>query len=142
MKWYGSITNRLQENKNNLGRDIMVGDDITKYLWSDRTCYYVTKVEEQKHITIRQYEVIADRDKPGGMGHQNWLYFKTRKEANDYLNKYGLGERETWEHQEIELVYRYGKWREKYTDRDGKVQYRGNWNISFGIRDFYNDWEF
>lgn len=142
MKWYGSISNRLQENKNNLGRDIMVGDDITKYLWSDRTCYYVTKVKNQKHIFIKEYEIIADRDKPGGMGHQNWLYFKTRKEANDYLNKYGLGEREIWEHQEIELVYRYGKWREKYIDRNGKIQYRGNWDISFGIRDYYFDWEF
>lgn len=142
MKWYGSISNRLQENRNNLGRDIMVGDDITKYLWSDRTCYYVTKVEDQKHITIREYEVIADREKPGGIGHQNWLYFKTRKEANDYLTKYGLGEVVSFGDREIELVYRYGKWREKYTDRDGKAQYRGNWNISFGIRDYYYDWEF
>lgn len=142
MKWYGSITNRLQENKNYNGRDIQVGDDLTRYYWSDRSCYYVTKVVDQKHITIREYEIIADREQQGGIGHQNWLYFKTRKEANDYLNKYGLGEEEIWEHKEIELVYRYGKWREKYTDRDGKVQYRGNWDISFGIRDYYYDWEF
>lgn len=142
MKWYGSISNRLQENKNNLGRDIMVGDDITKYLWSDRTCYYVTKVQDQKHITIREYEIIADREKPGGMGHQNWLYFKTKKEANDYLAKYGLGEDVSFGDREIELVYRYGKWREKHFDRNGKPYYGGNWNISFGVRDYYFDWEF
>lgn len=149
MKWYGNLDNRLMEGKT--VPEIKEGMDITMYYWSDRTCYYVTKVVDQKHIFVKEYEVVADRDKEGGMGHQNWCYFKTKKECNDYLLKYGLGKQlnNIIEDEPEEWVFRYNKWKRvarkdgwtgeplekpKYYDLSGKV--------SFGVRDYYYDWSF
>ena len=148
-KLYGNLTNRLEENRNFTGRDIQVGDDITEYLWSDRHCYYVTRVVDQKHIFVKPYEVCADHDKEGGMGHQNWLYFKTCREMHEYLNKYYPERQQNLddikENGEIELVFRYGHW---YTKQDywydvklEKPRYN-KINISIGVKDYYYDWEF
>ena len=146
-KWYGSVCNRIGEGRQY--EEIKEGTDITMYYWSDRTCYFVTRVVDAKHIFVKQYEVVGDRSKPGGMGHQDWLYFKTRKEANQYLNenvdkkfleKYGgYPVENVRENPEEEWVFRYGKWMEKIGDK----QYRKlNGQVSFGIRDYHYDWEF
>ena len=194
IKFEGNLTNRLMEGENFTNREIKVGDDITMYHWSDRDCYYVTEVISQKEIKVLPWQVCADQEKPCGMGHQDWLYFRTVKEMNDYLNsfkpeypngkkfRYDLEPKEpnpqTW-------VYRYNKWMKKielnyntlyeiakndvrnpedksmverimrmyvrvddekfakilngetvciYEDLSGK--------ISFGIKDYYYDWEF
>lgn len=155
MKLYGNLDNRLEENKNYLGREIKVGDDLTKYYWSDRRCYYVTRVENQKHIFIKRYEICADHHKEGGMGHQDWLYFKTCREMQEYINscvdegllpdycKHDLSEIK--ENSEVELVFRYGAWYEVqrtwYDVVLEKPKYHKT-NISFGVRDYYYDWEF
>ena len=156
-KLYGSLNNRFEENHNyNDDHLIHEGDDITKYLWSDRTCYYVTRVIDQKHIFVKPYHVCADHHKEGGMGHQNWLYFKTCKEMHEYLNKCideGLipcekqNLDEIKEDHEEEWVFRYNKWKQVIkTDYLGnplpKPQYVDVGNISFGVRNYYYDWEF
>ena len=185
---YGSLNNRLEENHNYTGRELKAGDDITMYYWSDRHCYYITKVINQKRIFVKKYEVVADREKVGGQGHQNWLYFKTTKECNEYLKKYFPNDnRSDIETREEEWVYRYGGWYEamRYTkatwekclenaakdckdpnnkeavynlarlyfrlgDEDlnkvlsGKeiVKYIKLQPVSFGVKDYYYDWEF
>lgn len=105
-KLEGSLINRLQEGHNFTGRELRVGDDITMYYYSDRKCYYITEVISQTKIKVKEYEICADHSKGAGMGHQDWLYFKTKKECNKYLNKYFPGtyvetpkenEPETWE---------------------------------------------
>lgn len=117
-KWYGSLDARLAEGKNYLGREeLRSGDDITMYYYSDQHCYYIDEVINQKEIKVKQYYVCADHSKKdlGYGGHQEWLYFKTLKEHNDYiktvnprtqLDYAGEPEAMTW-------VYRYGKWQEK-----------------------------
>ena len=118
----GSFINRLMEGKNFTGEELKEGVDITMYLYTDRKCYYITKVYNQKRIAVKQYYVCGDHSKPGGMGHQNWLYFKTSKEEVDYLSQVhpeykwttnGDPEPDIW-------VYRYGKWQreEPYTLED------------------------
>lgn len=187
-KWYGSISNRIDEGKNyNEDKLIHEGDDITMYYWSDRRCYYVTKVVNQKRIFVKKYEVVADREKEGGMGHQNWLYFRTVKECNDYLKKYGLGYDEVYENSEEEWVYRYNNWYQAFrynlntwnkclenAKKDCKnpddeeavknlarfymrlspeelekvlsgkevVKYYKLQKVSFGVKEYYYDWEF
>lgn len=176
MKLYGNLTNRFEENKNyNKDKQIHVGDDITKYHYSDRTCYYVTEVLSQKHIKVKKYYVCADHSKPGGLGRQNWLYFKTRAEYNKYINSV-FKDRDLDENVKddspIELVYRYNKWmlKDTYTPKDldsenmfgnklrdvfftnkevkkleeGKniSRYYNFGNISFGVKDYYYDYEF
>lgn len=154
-KWYGSLDNRLEENKNYLNREIKVGDDLTEYMYSDRHCYYITKVENQKHIFVKSYQVCADHEKTNGMGHQDWLYFKTNREMQEYTNQCvdkGLlpdycrhDLTEIKENGETELVYRYGGWykvtRYWWGKKLEKPQYH-KVNISFGVRDYYFDWEF
>lgn len=158
MKWYGNLTNRLEEGKQY--EDIKVGTDITMYLWSDRNCYYVTEVIDEKHIKVKSWVVIADRTKPGGPGHQNWVYFKTHKEASDYLKSFGLEGYidEDYESEEETWVYRYNKWQKMHrfteenycTDKEKKsLEKKGYYDryfdlsgkVSFGVRDYYYDWE-
>lgn len=152
MKWYGNVANRIEENRG-FNQEIKVGMDVTRYDWSDRHAYYITRVESQKRFFMKEYEVIADREKANGMGHQNWLYFKTRKECHEYLNKHLKPcpkfnfETEPYpteglqENPEEEIVFRYGHWYKKYTDYFGQVKY-SKINISLGVRDYYYDWEF
>lgn len=124
-KMYGLITNRLEEGRT--VDEITIGMPITMYHWSDRTCYYVTEVIDQKHIKVKKYRVCADREKTGGMGHQNWLYFKTAKEEYDYLIKYFPDTRLNDEYPEEEWVYRYNTWKTAY-----------NYDQKF-VDDYYED---
>lgn len=160
MKLYGNLTNRLEENKQY--KDLTVGTDITMYHWSDRTCYYVTKVIDAKHIFVKKYFVCADHDKATGMGHQDWVYFKTLKEMHRYLVDHGFDAfeyDESCEAVEEEWVYRYNKWMRKViyttenycTDRELKSLHTNGYyvryfnlsgNISIGVRDYFYDWEF
>ena len=172
MRAYGNLINRIEEGHNfNSDKQIHVGDDVTMYHFSDRTCYYVTDVIDQKHIKVKKYHICADHDEEPMSN--NWKYFKTRKEENDYLKKYFPDrefEENPKENSDIELVYRYGKWKEvsTYTDlnetndfgvpfkdflftkndikklEEGKPVYKYNdfGSISFGVRDFYYDYSF
>ena len=172
-KVYGNLINRFDEGKNfNKDKQIYIGNDITMYWYSDRTCYYVTDVINQKHIKVKRYWICADRDLPGGMGHQNWKYFKSRNEENEYLKQYGLGEDTTYPEEESEDWYfRNNKWKRGHTYTLDKINsMKGdffNWSIftekeyakiqsggevtkyftleapiSFGVRDYHYDWEF
>lgn len=187
-KWYGSINNRIEEGHNyNKDKLIHVGDDITMYLWSDRHCYFVTRVVDQKHIFVKKYEICANQEGEGGMGHQDWMYFKSVKECNEYLKKYGKGHKgEIFEYTEDEWVFRYNSWKQvsRFTKdkwdkclQEAKEKFPYNLNqqksfarylfalgdedfqkvmdgkevvkyhplsgkVSFGVRDYYFDWEF
>lgn len=154
--------NRFDEGKNyNDDHQIHIGDYITMYHWSDRTCYHVTEVENQKRIKVKRYYVCADHAAAGGRGHQEWKYFETKDAMNKYLDAYFPGtyteheeepEAETW-------VYRYNKWmretthtKENYcTDKELKSLEKNGYyhryselsgKISFGVRDYFYDWSF
>ena len=138
-KWYGNVMNRLAEN--GPSAPIEVGTDITEYLWSDRECYYVTEVISQKCVKVRRYHVIADLDKEGGMGHQNWVYFKTAKERNEYLEAHGKEVYSDYEYPDQTWVFRYNSWWTAHRSADG-TSYSKNPKVRFGVRDYYYDWEF
>lgn len=112
MKFYGNVTNRFEEG-HNFTEDKMIheGDDITMYYWSDRTCYYVTKVIDQKHIFVKRYYVCADHDAPSMSN--TWKYFKSHKEMNEYLRKYFPDT--TYEDNDInaeeEWSFKYNNWK-------------------------------
>lgn len=154
-KLYGSLTNRIMEGHiyNEDGK-IHEGDDINMYYWSDVRCFFVTEVENPKRIKVREYEVVADRSKPGGIGHQDWLYFKKNNELHEYLNRYGIKDCnrdpyeidavDTWCSHEQTWVFRYNGWWKEYHNGDGKKCYHKLEKISIGkdIRAFYYDWTF
>ena len=56
-KWYGNLNNRIMEQGKD-AEEITVGMGVTEFYWSDRHAYEVTKVTDQKHITIREYKHI------------------------------------------------------------------------------------
>lgn len=115
---YGSVSARFEEGRNyNVDKLIHEGDDITMYYWSDQHCYYVTRVESQQSIFVKQYHVCADHSQPGGCGHQNWLYFKTAKEEAEYLNKHcpNTYRDDLPEDEEENWVYRNNSWKQKLT---------------------------
>ena len=172
-KWYGNVTNRIEEGRNyNKDKQIHVGDDITKYHWSDRTCYYVTEVIDQKHIKVKRYYVCADHSKESMTN--SWKYFKSRKEMNNYLKQFFHDHEcsDVDNYCEEEWVYKWGSWRSvtKYTKDDlvstnmfgvplidyffsdseisklknNKIVYRYKklQPISFGVKDYYYDYSF
>lgn len=139
-KWYGNIMNRLEEGK--AFAPIQVGTDITMYYWSDRTCYYVTEVISDRYIKVHPYSICADHSQGGGMGHQDWLYFKTNAERDEYLKGFFPDHKPCeYEPKDEEWVYRYKSWYRKERTPDGTV-YSKLPKVSFGIRNYYYDWEF
>lgn len=57
MKLYGSLNNRLDENKKYC-KEIEVGTYATKYYYTDREAYEVVEVIDQNHIKIRRLNAI------------------------------------------------------------------------------------
>lgn len=60
-KWYGSLNNRLEENKMFCGT-IEVGTGVTEYMWSDRHPYEVVEVKDQKNVAIRRMNHECPKD--------------------------------------------------------------------------------
>ena len=69
---------------------------------------------DQKHIKVRRYYTCADHEKAYGMGHQEWMYFKTWDEWNKYQAKYFPEHHNPDDHKEEPeaetWVFRYNKW--------------------------------
>lgn len=61
MKLYGSLENRLEENRQFV-EEIKVGTGVTEYSYTDREAYEVIAVKDQKHITIRRldHKLVGD----------------------------------------------------------------------------------
>ncbi len=120
MKLYGSLNNRLDENKyfNGTENNLKVGTLATEYYWSDRKPYEVVKVINQKHIFIR--ELDAKRIDNNGMSDSQHYEYSSNEN-----NK------------EIELKFTYGHWR---IIRKDKSSIRIN--ISFGCAEKYYDYSF
>lgn len=53
--WYGSLQNRLEENRT-FCDEIKIGTGMTEYSWSDRHPYEVIAVADQKHVTVRRLD--------------------------------------------------------------------------------------
>lgn len=166
--WYGNLSNRLEEGKNFSGHEISIGDDITMYYYSDRTCYYVTEIVSRKplKIKVRRWYTCADHSKAGGMGHQDWMYFKTLDAMNKYLSGFFPESYNADEHREepeaSTWVFRYNKWMEEIrinrmpypedcTKREREHFEKYGWynhyhdlpgRVSFGVRNYHYDWEF
>ena len=54
-EWYGSLNNRLEENRQFVP-EIKVGTGMTEYYWSDREPYEVIDVKDQRHVTVRKMD--------------------------------------------------------------------------------------
>lgn len=117
-RWYGSINNRLDENRM-FCKDITIGTKVTEYLYSDRNPYEVTKVIDQKHVFIRAYKCIPT----GEPMSNNWAIISNP------------------ENPEIEIKFVWHHWRKVLKNRKtGKISY-SKMNLSFGVAEKYYDYE-
>lgn len=118
-KWYGSLNNRLEENKMYCD-EIKVGTGVTEYSWSDRTPYEVIEVKNQKDVIVRK----LDHKKADDIEFSNnWILISN---PDNYSG---------------ELVYRYNAWYWKYKRLNGETYY-SKANVSFGVADYYYDYSF
>lgn len=137
-KWYGSINNRIDENKMYC-KKIEVGTWLTEYSWSDRTPYEVVKAVNQNNVFVRelghkhvgngemdnQWELFSDetktvRELKKRYGYWNWVVTLTNNSHDCLLTT-----------DEIEKI-----------NKDGKAIRYVRTNVSFGIGEYYYDYEF
>ena len=128
MKLYGSLTNRLEENKNHTNKDIEVGTLATVYLWSDRNAYEVIKVFNQNHLIIRRLSAKRT-DKNFQSECQEYMFSSNPNNRTMEIKKRKNGK--GWN--EIRRYELDGKQHSKAVEQV---------NISFGVADEYYDYSF
>lgn len=98
----GSFSNQMMGNNATIPE---IGKGATELMYSDRECYEVVEVSENKKTARLQcLKAVWDKSKPGGIGHQNWILEPTEKY--------------------ITVVYRYGSWYTKVKSIDFTKQFR------------------
>lgn len=144
--WYGSLDNRLEENKQ-FCEEIKVGTGVTEYYYTDRRAYEVIEVKDQKHVVIREYD-----HKATGEGFTNqWkltsnennhtielvkrgnYWYEAKTATIDHVNN-SNPEVRLWvalNGFDVDKIKKSGK-QTKYTKR----------NVSFGVADYYYDYSF
>lgn len=139
MEFYGSLDNRLEENKMYCEK-IEVGTGMTEYSYSDRKAYEVIKVVDQGHVFVREYDHKKADDIPMS---NNWEL------VSNQFNPVR------------ELKFRYGKWNwvihytrdsikncviypkcyQEVIAKGYGIEYSSA-NVSFGVADYYYDYSF
>lgn len=146
-KWYGSLINRLEENKMYC-KEITVGTGMTEYSWSDRHAYEVIEVVDQKHVVVREYDHIHQGD---GYMDNSWKLVSNVDNPSRALERRGNvwywtstltadDVRHLSPEQELRLAlagYDIQRIRDK-----GKQTKRRKANVSFGVADYYYDYSF
>ena len=151
-KWYGSLNNRVEENRQYC-KEIKVGDGMTEYFWSDRHAYEVVNVIDQKHVEVRKYDVkhigdsyenkwelISDESKPIQYITKRGKYWYTvstctAERAREILAKSDNLDERLWAcHNgfDLQAIASEGKDKKKYHKH----------NFSFGVAEYYYDYEF
>lgn len=151
MKFYGSVNNRLEENKMYCN-EIKVGTGMTEYYWSDRHAYEVVKVIDQKHIVVREYD-----HKHIGEAYENkWELVSNENNAEREMER--RGDRWYWvstlyaedlnnipndnDGEITKLHLRLAGYDLEKVAEKGKQTKRYRANVSFGTADYYYDYEF
>lgn len=148
MKLYGSLENRLEENKM-FCEEIKVGTGMTEYSWSDREAYEVVGVKDQKHVTVRKFdhklrgdamsndwELISNEENPEIEMEKRGKYWYSVSTVTKEMLEAAEGDVEKLLWLAIN-GYEPEKIREK-----GKQTKRTRRNVSFGHADYYYDYEF
>lgn len=155
-KWYGSINNRIEENKQ-FCEEIKVGTGMTEYFWSDRHAYEVIAVKDQKHVTVREYDhKRPDTDKDYSYSNEWVLVSNEKNPAIDLVKrgKYWYSTTVCTVERAKEILYKSGNIDERiWASNNGfdlteivksgkdKTKYHRK-NVSFGVADYYYDYSF
>lgn len=155
MKLYGSLNNRFEENKQYCDK-IEVGTGMTEYSWSDRHAYEVVEVKDQKHVKVREYDHVMDGEPMTNswklvsneenpvktlVKRGNYWYYTTTVTADDVKKYDDEAETESDRLNFIIWLCQLGVNKEEVLAK-GKVTKYHRTNVSFGIADYYYDYEF
>lgn len=165
MKFYGCLTNRLEEGKQFVD-EIKVGTGVTEYYYSDRKPFEVIEVITQQHIIIREldskridnngmsdaqsYEYISNEKNPKyELVLRNGIWFKVYEiNKNTWLARAEQMVKEN-SFKTCDAAYRYIKAMAGLTDKQyekvelGKsVKKYIKMNISIGFANKYHDYTF
>lgn len=145
-KWYGSVNNRLDENRMFCDK-IEVGTGMTEYMWSDCHAFEVVEVDDQKHIKVRRLDHIID----GDVYENKWKLVSNENNPIHVMTKRGnywywttiitadiLNENTI----ESKLVLAHNNIDANVLRRKGKVVRYRRANVSFGVARYYYDYEF
>ena len=147
--WYGSIQNRIEENRM-FCDEIRVGTGMTEYSYSDRHAYEVIEVKDQKHVVVRvldhkhvgdgcmdnAWELLSNEDNP--------TYYMTKRGKYWYFTNTLTSEDIVGIDDDMELRLRVvlsGFEPEKIKANGSQTRYRRA-NVSFGVAEYYYDYEF
>lgn len=152
-KWYGSLNNRIEENRQYCPQ-IEVGTGMTEYFWSDRHAYEVVEVEDQKHVYVRKYEA-----KHVGDSYENkWELISDESKPKQYITKRGkywywtvkvdssildeIDKAEGDEKWQLQMFLCHNNILAEDLRAKGKITRYHRANVSFGVADYYYDYEF
>ena len=154
MKLYGNLTNRLEEN--HMFCDVIeVGTGMTEYFYSDRHAYEVIEVIDQKHIKVREYdhkhtgdgymdnswELISNENNPvRAMTKRGDYWYWTTVITSDIVEEYNKGDAET--RMNISLFLAQNGLNVSDLEVRKKITRYHRANVSFGVADYYYDYEF
>jgi hypothetical protein len=146
--WYGNLTNRLEENRM-FCKEIEVGTGMTEYSYSDRHPYEVVEVKDQKHVKVRELDHKHVGD---GCMDNNWELVSNENNSVRMLTKRG----KYWywtvvvtkdilnsiDKIETQLFLCHNNINVDQLKEKGKVTRYRRANVSFGVADYYYDYEF
>lgn len=146
-KWYGSIDNRLEENKQ-FCPVIEIGTGMTEYFYSDRHAYEVIEVKDQKHVTVRElrhihegngsmdnrWTLVSDPDgRERNMVKRGKYWYDEVTITSDLLDSTDI---------DTMLFLGFNNVDEDELSRKGTIKRYHRANVSFGVADYYYDYEF
>lgn len=153
-KLYGSLNNRLEENRM-FCETIEVGTGMTEYFYSDSHAYEVVEVIDQKHVKVREYdhkniggaysnewELISNPDRPAQLltKRGNFWYWTTTVTAED-IEAIENAESEAERVQGLIWLCNNNIDKNVVLEK-GKVTKYHRANVSFGVAQYYYDYEF
>ena len=152
-KWYGSLNNRVEENRQYC-EQIEVGTGMTEYFWSDRHAYEVVEVIDQKHVKVREYnakhvgeeyqnkwDLVSDESNPIRLITKRGKYwYWTVKVDDSILDEIDKAEGDEKFHLQWFLCQNNITVDELRAKMHITRYHRAN--VSFGVADYYYDYEF
>lgn len=148
-KWYGSLQNRIEENRQFCG-EIKVGTGMTEYSWSDREAYEVIEVKDQKHVVVRlldhkhigdgcmdnEWELISNENNPTYLMTKrgNYWYYTVTWTADEIE-----GKDDDWQ---VMLSLAHGGFDKNVIRARGSQTKYHRANVSFGVANYHYDYEF
>lgn len=163
MKLYGSLNNRFDENKMYC-KEIEVGTGMTRYDWSDRHAYEVVKVNDQTNVFVREYdhkhigeamtntwELISNENNPViELKLRNGVWYRVSYYSKENWLKMAQAAFENGTWKTVESAYDYYRFMSCLTEKQlekieqGKTvkAYKKFGNVSFGVAEYYFDYEF